>query len=271
MRTKAGWMRAAIGVTVVGVTCAAGPAARAQGAAAGSKMMARDVDPDWEAVTVRPTPADTKDDRFVIVGRHLSMENRTVENLLLLGYSVQKSQIAGAPEWVKSAHFDVDGVPDVEGQPNTAQMQSLMRKLLAERFGLKMHMEQRELPVYALTVGKGGAKMAVSQGDPSGLPDERMLENGGERTFKMVNSSTGDLTLMMKVFLDRPVVDRTGLKGRYDFDLKYTFDEMRTAQEAGAAPGIFTAVQEQLGLKLEPVKAPADVLVVEAVERPGAN
>ena len=113
--------------------------------------------------------------------------------------------------------------------------------------------------------------MAASQGDPNGLPDESEDENGGERTMRMTNVAVGDLALMLNVSLDRPVVDQTGLKGRYDFDLKYTFDEMRAAPDANAAPGVFTAVQQQLGLKLEAVKTMAPVLVVDKVERPGAN
>ena len=266
---RAGWMRfSAIAMMVA--LCWAGAAARAQGTVAGSGMMARDADPDWEAVTVRPTDPNTKDDPFMIVGRHLTMQNRTVENLLLLGYSVHKSEIVNAPEWVRTAHWDVDGVPDVEGQPDTAQMQSLMRKLLAERFGLKLHFEQRVLPVYALRVAKGGAKLDASKGDPNGLPDERLQRNGGEWTIKMVNSNIGDLATMM-FSLDRPVVDQTGLKGRYDFELRYTVDDLRTASDANAAPGVFTAVEEQLGLKLEAVKAEAKVAVIDAVERPGAN
>jgi len=243
---------------------------QAQGSVAATRMMAKDADPDWEAVTVRPTDPNTKDDPFVIVGRHLTMQNRTVENLLLLGYGVHKSEILGAPEWVHTAHFDVDGVPDAEGQPNTQQMQSLMRKLLAERFGVKLHREQRMMPVFALTVAKGGEKLAASKGDANGLPDERLLRNGGEQTIKMVNANMGDLALMM-FSLERPVVDQTGLKGRYDFQLRYTFDELRAAPEANGAPNVFTAIQEQLGLKLEPVKAMAEVLVIEKVERPGAN
>jgi uncharacterized protein (TIGR03435 family) len=255
---------------VVASMCVAGSAGRAQGTVAGQKMMARDVDPDWEAVTVRPTDPNTKDDPFVIVGRHLTMQNRTVENLLLLGYGVHKSEIVDAPDWVRTAHFDVDGVPDAEGQPDTQQMQSLMRKLLAERFGLKMHREQRVLPVYALTVAKGGAKLDASKGDPGGLPDERLFRNGGEQTIKMVNSNMGDLALML-FSLERPVVDQTGLKGRYDFQLRYTVDELRATPEGNAAPDAFTAIQEQLGLRLEPVKAPVEVLVIDKVERPSAN
>jgi uncharacterized protein (TIGR03435 family) len=244
---------------------------RAQGSVAGPAMMSKDADPNWEVATVRRSDPDGKEDAFVVVGRHVKIENRPLENLLLIGYGVQKSQIVGAPEWVKTEHFDVDGVTDVDGQPNVLQIQSLMRKLLAERFGLKLHHEQRVMPVYALTLAKGAVKMAASKGDPSGLPDETVYENGGERTLQMTNVTLKDLALMMKVFLDRPVVDQTGLQGRYDFQLEYTFDELRATPDANAAPSVFTAVQEQLGLKLEPTRLAADVVVIDKVERPGAN
>ena len=134
---------------------------------------------------------------------------------------------------------------------------------------MKLHHEQREMPVYALTVAKGGTKMARSTGDPNGHPQE----NGGGgniRSFKFTNTSMPDLALLLLVELDRPVVDHTGLQGRYDFGLKFSKDDANTA-DPNAPPRIFTAIQEQVGLKLEPVKAPADVLVIDKIERPSAN
>ena len=245
--------------------------ALAQGTVAGQPMMARDADPDWEAVTVRPTDVGTTGDSFVVLGRHVMIKNRTMENLLLIAYGVHKSQIVGAPEWVRTQHFDVNGVPDVDGEPNPKQIQSLMRRLLKERFGLVVHTEQRELPVYAVTVAKDGAKLTASQRDANEPPDESIRNNGGDRTMLMTNATVGDLGLMLEVELDRPVVDKTGLKGRYDFQLRYTADAMRARPDEEAAPVVFTAVQEQLGLKLEPVKTQADVLVVDKVNMPGAN
>jgi uncharacterized protein (TIGR03435 family) len=96
-------------------------------------------------------------------------------------------------------------------------------------------------------------------------------DKGGQRTMRMKNAAMGDFALVMKYAADRPVVDQTGLTGRYDFQLEWTFDDSKAPTDGTAAPGLFTAVQEQIGLKLEPTKASADVLVVDGVERPAAN
>jgi uncharacterized protein (TIGR03435 family) len=189
-----------------------------------------------------------------------------------LGYSLQKNQIAGAPDWVKTQNFDVDGTADVEGQPQVQKFQSMVRKLLLERFGLKMHMEQREMAAYALTVSKDGPKLTPSQSGPNTLPREEVRgDAAGVRTLEFVNTTMQDFGVMMLYYVDKPLVDKTGLKGRYDFNLKYTYDEERAPTDGSAPPGLFTAIQEQDGLKLEPVKAPAPVLVVDEIKPPTAN
>ena len=233
--------------------------------------MAKDADPDWEVVTVRPTDPTVTSASIRMEGREFVLENRSVETLLLAGYGVHKKQIADAPDWTRTERWDIKGVPDVPGQPSLKQMQSLIRKVLVERFGLQSHTETREMPVYALTVAKGGEKMTANVGDPNGLPDENDRENGGVRTMQSANVSMGDLALILKFFLDRPVLDQTGLTGRYDFRLQWTFDDSRAPADGTAPPSLFTAMQEQLGLKLDAVKAPAEVLVVDKVEKPGAN
>jgi uncharacterized protein (TIGR03435 family) len=158
------------------------------------------------------------------------------------------------------------------GQPNREQMGSLVRKLLAERFGLVMHHDQREMRVFALVAAKGGSKMTLSADDPSGPMHENDSQSGGQAVMRVKNVSMGELAgMLMRLFLDRPVVDQTGLTRRYDFELRWTQDETRAPTDGSASPGLFTAIQEQLGLKLEPARAPADVLVVDKVERPGAN
>jgi uncharacterized protein (TIGR03435 family) len=250
--------------------------ARAEGDAqweipAATTAMAKDADPDWEVVTVRPTDPTVTNASMQMKGRQFVMENRSVETLLLVGYGVQKKEIVNAPDWIRTERWDIKGVPDVPGQPSIPQLQALTRKLLAERFGLVTHTEKREMEVYALTVGKGGEKMTPSAGDPNGLPDETDRENGGVRMMQAANVSMADFMLMMKFFMDRPVVDQTGLTGRYDFRLNWTFDESKAPVDGSAPPGIFTAIQEQMGLKLEAVKAQTDVLVIDKVERPGAN
>lgn len=236
-----------------------------------NRQMAKEADPDWEVATVKPSDPDDHSAGFQLHGREIYIERMTVESMLLMAYGYHKKQIVGAPDWIATERWDVKGVPDVDGEPSIKQYQGMVRKILAERFGLVTHTEQREMEVYALTVAKGGEKMTPSAGDPNGLLNENDNDNGGQRTMEMTNGSMADLALLMKFFLDRPVVDQTGLTGRYDFRLKWTFDESRAPTDGTAAPSVFTAIQEQLGLKLDAVKAQTDVLAVDKVERPGAN
>jgi uncharacterized protein (TIGR03435 family) len=233
--------------------------------------MAKDADPDWEVATVKQGNPDDNNSGFQIKGRRVVIERKTVEDMLIVGYGMNKRQVEGAPGWMGSERWDVEGVPDVPGEPSLKQLESLVRKILTERFGLTMHMVKREMGVYSITVAKGGPKLEKSAGDPDGLPDDSDNENGGQRSMRMTNATMGDFALLMKFFLDRPVMDQTGLAGRYDFMLKWTFDDSRVPTDGTAAPSLFTAVQEQMGLKIEPVKAMTDVMVIDKLERPSAN
>jgi uncharacterized protein (TIGR03435 family) len=151
-------------------------------------------------------------------------------------------------------------------------MLGMYQKLLADRFKLTFHREKRELPAYAITVTKGGPKLAKSLGDPNGLPDETGDSDRMGITMRYTNVSMDDLAgnLQAMVGDGKPVVDQTGLTGRFDFTLKWT-REQTPSTDPNASPGLFTAIQEQLGLKLEPVRAPVDVIVIDHVERPSAN
>jgi uncharacterized protein (TIGR03435 family) len=247
----------------------------AQDAAGGARtkpaMMAKDTDPDWDVVTVKPSDPNDPHAGFNTEGREVTVERQTVEGMLLFGCGMHKRQLVNAPDWLATDRWDVRGVPDVPGQPSLKQMQTLVCKVLAERFGLVSHREQREVDVYALRVGKGGPKMEKSRGDPNGLPSENDNENGGEISMQMANASMGELTLLLKFMMDRPAVDQTGLSGRYDFKLKWTSDESRVPTDGSAPPAIFTAIQEQLGLKLEPVKTMTDVMVIDKIEKSTPN
>jgi len=234
--------------------------------------MARSADPDWEVVAVRPSDPNSKEIGYRISGRRqIQLLRQTAEAMLIVGYGVHKKQIENAPEWMRTQEWDVTGETDVVGEPNEAQVKALVRKLLKERFGLMVHTEQREMPVFALTAAKGGAKLKKSDGDPSALADEYERESAGESTLKFVNAPVSLLVTFLDFRADKPVVNKTGLDGRYDFTLKYTTDETRVSADANAAPGLFTAMEEQLGLKLEPMKAAADVLVVDKITTPSAN
>jgi uncharacterized protein (TIGR03435 family) len=145
----------------------------------------------------------------------------------------------------------------------------MIQKLLADRFQLHFHRDKRELAVYAIRIAKGGPKLNPTV-NPDAQPNQHGNNRGTDLTQFYTSTAISDFVLAMQFFLDRPLVDQTGLAGRYDFKIVYTPDELRTA-DTNNAPGIFTAIQEQLGLKLEPVKAPCDVFVIDSVERPSAN
>ena len=250
--------------------------ARADGDAAWAipatkKAMPANADPDWEVVTVRPGDPNGTESGIQVDGRDLVVKRHTVETLLLFGFGVHKTQVMNAPDWVRSERWDARGYADVPGQPSIPQFQSLIRKLLVERFGLVQHTEKRDLAVYALTVGKGPLKIEKSAGDPNGLPQEQDNDNGGIRSMHIGNMTMREFCLIMTFFMDKPVVDQTGLAGKYDFLLKYTYDESKAPADGSAPATIFTAIQEQLGLKLEPVKTATDVMVIDKVERPGEN
>jgi uncharacterized protein (TIGR03435 family) len=267
---RMGWAWMGIAVLAAGVSVRAQDAPASDGITQ-PKMMAKDANPDWDVVTVKPSDPIHSENTFDVRGRHVIAGNRTVEMMLRMAYGIQPSQILGGPDWIRTEHFDADGFADVEGQVNLKQFQILIRKLLAERFGLVMHVEQRETSVYALTVAKGGSKLTKSAGDPDGLPNDDDRRNGTVRSVQMENATMGDFALDLMFYTDRPVVDRTGLSGRYNLMLKWTFDETQPSADASAPPSIFTAIQEQVGLRLEPVKASVDAFVVDKVKLPEAN
>ena len=243
----------------------------AQAAGQHVTMMTKDADPDWDVVTVKPTDSDDPSSGFQVHGRQIVMERESVAAMIEFGYGIHSKQVASAPQWAETERWNVEGAPNVMGQPNMQQYEALVRKVLAERFGLKVHTEQRELPVYALRVAKDGPKVLKNVGDPNGALDMHDRINGGQRRIQVTNGSIADIALVLKFYTDRPVVDQTGLKGRYDFQLAWTFDETRAPTDGSAAPSLFTAVQEDMGLKLEPVRSPTDVVVIDKVERPGAK
>lgn len=236
------------------------------------KHMPADADPSYEVATIKPSNPDDHNSRFSYGGHHLTIKNHTLNTMLVFAYGIHPRQIVDAPAWLGADRYDIDGVLDTEGEPSLKQMQGIVKKLLADRFQLRFHRETRELAVYALTVAKVGPRLTRSKGDPNGLGDENDQIHGGQITMSITNMSMTDFVLIMQMIMDRPVVDQTGLVGKWDFKWTWTSDESRLPPDiTNPAPGLFTAIQEQLGLKLGATKAPVEVLVVDRVERPSAN
>jgi uncharacterized protein (TIGR03435 family) len=236
-----------------------------------SKVMPVDADPGWEVAAIKPHDPAVSRDNIAIRGRHFVIENKSVRDLVAVAYGLQAQQVQGGPGWFSSDKYDVDGTPDLEGQPNRRQMQVMVQKLLADRFGLVFHREKKEMSVYVITVPEMGHKMTQNLGNPNGLGSQNGSHDASGRVDRYRNVSMSDFAFILQLMLSKPVLDQTGLSGRFDFVLKWTPDDEKVADPEVASPGIFTAMQEEIGLKLEAVKAPAEVLVVDKVERPSAN
>jgi uncharacterized protein (TIGR03435 family) len=246
------------------------------------KKMAKDAEPAFEVATIKPTdPNNGRTGFHSGNGRRISCDNETVNAILSFVYGVQKKQILGGPAWFESDKFDIDGVPDAPGVPDYKQMQGMYAKLLAERFGLKFHRETRKMSVFAITAAKVAPKLTRSV-DQGGMSDTTFTEFNSRYVVLRVTSTTMEefAQTMQSVVLDKPVVDQTRLAGKHDFLLKWTPDESQFvswgarfspgADGVNAAPSLQTALQD-LGLKVETVTAPAEVLVIDHVERPSAN
>ena len=232
--------------------------------------MAADAHPSFEVATIRPADPNETNGNFIVGGHRIVIENQTVNNLISFAYAVHQKQIVDGPAWLETERFDIDGQADQPGVANLHQVQEMLQKLLADRFDLKLHRDKRDLSIYAIKVAKGGPKLTQTAANAYGLPSQSGHGHSSQQQRKFTNNSMSDFALGMQAYMDRPVVDETGLPGRYDFTLRWTPDNVPT-NEPGAAPGIFTAIQEQLGLKLEATRGSADVLVIDHIERPSPN
>ncbi|HEY3990119.1 MAG TPA: M56 family metallopeptidase [Acidobacteriaceae bacterium] len=235
--------------------------------------------PSFEVATIKPSKPDEPGKMFGVRGRQFKTINTTLDDLISFAYDVHAKQVIGAPAWAATDKFDIDAEPDGEGAPSAKQWKIMVQKLLADRFQFAFHHDKRELSVYALSVAKNGPKMAKAQGDPNGLP-ALFFHNLGD--LHVANATMSDFAgLMQAAVLDRPVVDQTGLGGRFDFNLKWTPDDSQfgglgakvppPTDSADAPPNLYTAIQEQIGLKLDATKTLAEVLVIDKVEKPSAN
>jgi uncharacterized protein (TIGR03435 family) len=245
------------------------------------KRMAPDANPAFEVATIKPSDPARPGQTFTLRGAEVITTNATVHDLINLAYWLHPKQLSGGPAWAESEKFDMAGKPDAPGQPNVDQMKVMIQKLLADRFQLKFHFEKRELPVYAVRVAKTGAKITKSQDDPKGIPGWNFGRNPAGMIMAFRNSPMSQFTAVLQNSTDRPVVDQTGLSERYDFTLNFTPDPAQAALLGGApnaagdnpdaAPDLFAAFQQQLGLKLEPTRAPVEVMVIDKVEKPSEN
>jgi uncharacterized protein (TIGR03435 family) len=243
--------------------------------------MAKDADPSFEVATIKPSEPDKPGKGFGVRGSHFSTRNTTLTDLMTFAYGVQQKQIINAPEWMDKDKWDIEAQPDVPGAPNDRQLKTMVRKLLADRFQLKLTNDRKEMPAYVLTVSKSGNKMTKNDSGDE-LPGLFFTSISPVR-LTVQNATMTDFTgLLQSAVLDRPVVDQTSLDGKWNFLLKWTADDSQftgmgikppaaTDAAADAPPPLYTAIEEQLGLKLEAGKANVPVLFVVSAEHPSGN
>ena len=203
----------------------------------------------------------------------INMQNVSLRSCLRWAFSVRDSQIAG-PAWLATQRYDI--VANTDAAASGDEMKEMTKKLLANRFQLRLHRENRQLPVYAMVAGKKTAKLQTAAG---GAPI--MMPIGGTLVFRNYSMPALAERLATRPFdLDRQVIDRTGLSGSFDFslkladnetDLKHTLEGMAQGS-ADQGPSMITILQEQLGLSFKPQKAAVESLVIDSVEKvPSAN
>jgi uncharacterized protein (TIGR03435 family) len=244
--------------------------------------------PVFEVAAIRENQSDhtarshiissPNDGRFTAINVPLKM-------LIQFAFGIPDSRILDGPGWIDATKFDIDAKADsaVDDQMRTlssiqgkAQKRLMLQALLADRFKLRVHAEDRELPMYALVVARNGPKFLDSKANGTTIDggNGRIQVQGGDNSVSLLAEQLADS-------LGRPVNDQTGIKGRYSITLQWAPDDDAAPKSGGTednsatldspGPSLFTAIQEQLGLKLEPRKGPVQVLIVDHIERPSAN
>ena len=236
--------------------------------------------------TVRPSPADATHLRIRMDKDAIYIEDASVRDLLANTYGIRTTLIFDLPKWAASDHFDIRAKvlsddPNFLSNMTRTQRREIFERLLTERFGVRSHRETRTLPVYELLRVGPGPQLVENPPPPPGSQPEPLKPGHNGRGNTSVNGTTldatgvriGDLCANLGRILDRSVIDKTGLASFYDITL--TWQEGPTPAENGlqetSSPSLFTALQEQLGLKLTSTKGPVDVLVVDKATPPNEN
>ena len=277
---------------VLGQTNAAPGGVVSAGVAADVKV------PAFDVVSIKPNKSDSGMVRIMAKPDGYAASNVSLKMLIQNAYGIREDLISGAPSWADSARFDIDAKvagSDVDALKKLSpeQRRLVLRPLLADRFKLKIHTETKQLPVYELVAPKGGSKLKeATAGDTyangikgfDGVGRGGMMRVGrGQLTAQAVPMTS--LANMLSQQLQRTVLDKTGLTGKYDLELNWTPDQGSDPMFKGpegspprgdaapdsSGPSIFTALQEQLGLKLQSAKGPVETLVIDHVEMPSEN
>jgi uncharacterized protein (TIGR03435 family) len=232
--------------------------------------------PTFEVVSIKRNITGGRETMVAHPGGRLTATNLPLRFVIRATYQLQDDQIQGGPEWISTERFDIEA--KAEADTPLTQLGPMLQALLVERFKLAVHSEQRELPIFALVTLRENGRRAPGLRDTACPALDVDLSQPQPQRCADISQGRGRLTLrgmplsqllpFLAPVVNRTIVDKTALDGRYDIDLTWTPELSSTAPEAVS---IFTALQEQLGLRLESTKGPVDVLVIDRVERPTEN
>jgi uncharacterized protein (TIGR03435 family) len=296
-RSRKNQLISAIGLAAFALLIVLGPAIASPAHARSQVQGAAATLPVYEVAAIKLTPsgntvpgtAKESDDGFIAA-------NAPLRSLMRWAYGVQDFQISGAgPDWVGSEKYEIDAKMGASGvdwlqkltpDQRVIERRRMLQTLLADRFKLTIHRETKDIPVFMLVIAKNGPKLPLSKpgGTFRGIGVPPASAAGGPRWARGQTVSMANLAIRLSGILGRTVVDKTGLTGAYDISLEWTEDTQAggapggapTSQPSAAAldpisPSIFTAIQEQLGLKLESGKGPVEVIMIDHAERPSGN
>jgi uncharacterized protein (TIGR03435 family) len=213
----------------------------------------------FEAAAIKPNHTGDTDSSRGSPGRLTA--SFTARALIKNAFGVPDAQIVGGPPWIGSESWDITASTGDDTNTSPKNLEPYLQSLLEDRFAFRYHRETREMPVYSLVVAKGGVKMKAHEGGPGSS------SNGNGSKMTATNLTAAQIATRLNRNVDRPVVDNTGLTSGFDFTLEWT----RNPSPDSPEPSIFAAIQEQLGLKLEAGKGPADFIVIDNIERPTPN
>jgi uncharacterized protein (TIGR03435 family) len=223
--------------------------------AAGACAQAR-----FEVAAIKPSNADAGHSGFDTDGGSFTASNVTLKRCIMSAYGIGPNQVVGGPEWLDAERFQITAKAD--HPPKGQELMLMQQTLLADRFKLALHRETRPMHAYVIEVAKNGPKLEKGGGEGSST-------DSGRGQIKARNCSMDRLAQGLARQMDLPVVNHTGLEGVYNFTLQWTPESAEAKADAG--PSIFTAIQEQLGLRLRAETAPVEVLVIDHAERPTEN
>ncbi len=231
--------------------------------------------PVYDVATIRPNTSGSGNENSNTRPATLQAENLALKSLLERAYGVRRNLIFGLPSRAENAHYDInakvlDGDLAALRKLSDEQRRKMLQILCEQRFGLKWHFETRPIPDLELVVAKGGAKL---QPAPTNSKSSGTSVNNDDLTATAISISS--LIDVISPQVDRPVFDRTGLAGVYTFKLRWSSDSAHASPDNGESadtpPPLYTALQEQLGLKLQPGKDPIQTLVVDSISPPSEN